>query len=459
MGDHIVEYGKIFDYKDEILRSNPGSTCVVKVGEEDETGQKIFEGFYVCFNALKKAFFGGARRLIGFDGCFLKGVCKGQLLVAICRDGNNQMLPIAWAVVEVENQFTWTWFLELVKNDLDLGEGHQLSIITDMQKGLEIAVENVLPLVEHKKYARHVLANWCKNWKGVERRRVFWRIAKSTFEAEMKDNIQAMKKLGQECLDDLLWYKTIITMLEEIRVKMMKRIGDLREFLNTWITDISPMSLKILQENIEKSMRCNLTWNGERGFEIKHHGFTHTVDIVSRNCSCRSWQLRGIPCPHGVAALHYKELEPIHYVASCYSKETYLSIYAHFIQPMNNMKMWPTSNNPIVKPPKIKKLPGRPGKVRRKEADESRKTGKLSKRGASMTCSKCGTQGHNKRGCPTRNQAGSSQSTEPSYQAKATESGRGRGTRRVAGGRARASSSTQPPRASSQATTNNESGR
>ncbi|KAG5630057.1 hypothetical protein H5410_001774 [Solanum commersonii] len=207
-------------------------------------------------------------------------------------------------------------------------------------------------------------------------------------------------------------------MLEEIRVKMMKRIGDFREFSNTWITDISPMSLKILQENIEKSMQCNLIWNGERDFEIKHHGFTHTMDIISRSCSCRSWQLRGIPCPHGVTSLHCKELEPIHYVASCYSKETYLSTNAHFIQPMNNMKMWPTSNNPIVKPPKIKKLPGRPGKVRRKEADESKKTGKLSKRGAIMTCSKCGTQGHNKIGCPTRNQVGLSQSTKPSSQAQ-----------------------------------------
>ena len=180
---------------------------------------------------------------------------------------------------------------------------------------------------------------------------MFWRIAKSTFEAEIKDNIDSMRKLGQEGLDNLLWYnlntwckkyfeeyskcavvdnnmaesfnawivsaryKTIITMLEEIRVKMMKRISDLREFSNTWITDISPMSLKILQENIQKSMQCNLTWNGERGFEIKHHGFTHTVDIANRRCSCRSWQLRGIPCPHGVAALHYKNLEPIHYVA------------------------------------------------------------------------------------------------------------------------------------------------
>ena len=44
------------------------------------------------------------------------------------------MLPIAWVVVEVENQYTWTWFLELVKNDLELGEGHQLSIGSDMQK-------------------------------------------------------------------------------------------------------------------------------------------------------------------------------------------------------------------------------------------------------------------------------------------------------------------------------------
>ena len=158
-------------------------------------------------------------------------------------------------------------------------------------------------------------------------------------------------------------YKTIITMLEEIRVKLTKRIGDFREFSNTWITDISLMSLKIFQENIQKSMQCNLTWNGEKGFEIKNHGFTHTVDIVNRRCSCRSWQLRGIPCPHGVVVLHYKNLEPIYYVANCYSKETYLSTYAHFDQPMNYMKIWPTSNNPIVKPPKIKKLPGRPGKV------------------------------------------------------------------------------------------------
>ena len=51
---------------------------------------------------------------------------------------------------------------------------------------------------------------------------------------------------------------------------------------------------------------------------------------------------------------------------------------------------------------------------------KAEKLGKLSKRGAVMTCSKCGTQGHNKRGCPRRNQADPSQSTEPCSQARST---------------------------------------
>ncbi|KAF3669976.1 hypothetical protein FXO37_08747 [Capsicum annuum] len=37
MDDHIVEYGRVSYYKDDILRTNSDSTCVVKVGDADET--------------------------------------------------------------------------------------------------------------------------------------------------------------------------------------------------------------------------------------------------------------------------------------------------------------------------------------------------------------------------------------------------------------------------------------
>lgn len=60
-------------------------------------------------------------------------------------------------------------------------------------------------------------------------------------------------------------------------------------------------------------------------------------------------------------------------MASCYHKDTSTNVL-HFILPMNNMKMCPTSNNLTVKTPKVKKLPKRQSKVRRKEVDKNRKS-------------------------------------------------------------------------------------
>ncbi|XP_049349780.1 uncharacterized protein LOC125814364 [Solanum verrucosum] len=361
--------------------------------------------------------------------------------MAVCKDGNNQRLPLAWAVVEVENTFTWKWFIKLVRHDLELGDGTELTAITDMQKGLDKAIQDLLPNAEQRMCARHVLANWSKNWKGIERRNCFWRCAKSTYEQELKRNLDHMEKLGTGICDDLLWYnierwsklyfkffsccdsvdnnmaesfnswilgprhKTIITMLEEIRIKVMRRIGQLREFCDTWITNISPMALKVLTENTTKSMKCNIEWNGEYGFEVKNSwDNTFVVNLGNQTCTCRSWMLRGIPCCHVIAALHFRKLEPINYVAHWYSKETYLKVYSHYIQPVTNMKMWPQSANSSVIPPVIKTLPRRPRKCRRKEQNEN-KTGKLSKRGVEMTCSLCHAKGHNKRGCHLNNQS------------------------------------------------------
>ncbi|XP_049410444.1 uncharacterized protein LOC125873586 [Solanum stenotomum] len=195
-------------------------------------------------------------------------------------------------------------------------------------------------------------------------------------------------------------HKTIITMVEEIRVKMMTMIGNLREFTNTWKCNFSPMALKVLQENIDRSMNCSIEFNGVAGFEVREGLYQHTVDLGKRTCSCRVWQLKGIPCAHVVVAIYFKKCDPVHYIDSCYSKETYLRTYANVLQPITNMEMWPISTNPTVAPPAIKSMPGRPGKLRRKEAGETKKSGKLPRTGLAMTCSNCNGRGHNKRGCP-----------------------------------------------------------
>ena len=60
----------------------------------------------------------------------------------MAREGNNHMLPLAWAVVEMENKHTWTMFVMCIRDDLGLGYGEALTLITDMQKVCEIIFYN-----------------------------------------------------------------------------------------------------------------------------------------------------------------------------------------------------------------------------------------------------------------------------------------------------------------------------
>ena len=75
------------------------------------------------------------QKIYYFDGCFLKGLVKGQLLVTIGQDGNNQMFPIAWAVINgQECYYHWKWFIGLLMEDLGIETGLGWCVISNMQK-------------------------------------------------------------------------------------------------------------------------------------------------------------------------------------------------------------------------------------------------------------------------------------------------------------------------------------
>ena len=189
--------------------------------------------------------------------------------------------------------------------------------------------------------ARHILANWAKYYRGLERRNQFWKCVRNTFEEELKANLVHMALLGnKDIVPDLLQYdvktwwkiyfgtdvkcdiidnnmaksfnawilaprhKTIITVLEKIRVKVMNRLGKFHKFPETWLTNISPMALRVLEKNIAKSIKCHIEFNGERGFKISNGSYVYTVDMRSRTCSCKSWMLKGMPCPHVIHCCH-----------------------------------------------------------------------------------------------------------------------------------------------------------
>ncbi|PPR88970.1 hypothetical protein GOBAR_AA31720 [Gossypium barbadense] len=70
------------------------------------------------------------------------------------------------------------------------------------------------------------------------------------------------------------------------------------------------------------------------------------------------------------------------------------------LRPVKGPKQWVSLLNMLlILLPTLRRPPGRPIKVRRKELDEPQTTERLSKRGVDMRCSKCKRIGHNKRSC------------------------------------------------------------
>lgn len=59
------------------------------------------------------------------DGCFLKGPYGGQLLTSDSLHGNSSLLPLAFAVVEAENNTdSWTFFRTFLKDAIGTQVGN-----------------------------------------------------------------------------------------------------------------------------------------------------------------------------------------------------------------------------------------------------------------------------------------------------------------------------------------------
>ncbi|GMJ02049.1 MUSTANG 7 [Hibiscus trionum] len=329
-GGYVEEYANLRGYAVELMHSNPGSTISIQV-HRDIDNNAIFYRMYVCFAALKKGWREGCRPFIGVDGCFLKTFTQGELLVSVGRDGNNQMFPVAWEVVEGERKESWKWFLTKLMEDLNHPSGQGLALMSDQQKGLVPILNDFFAKVEHRMCVRHIYANWHKKWKEANRKIQFWNCVRATYVEDFDDQLKKLEEMGEGSTTELLGIPTkhwsrayfsgtskcdvldnnlaegfngwildtrcypIINMLEEIRKKVMQRMHVKKTWAAKWPTEISPVAKQKLEKNIDHSSQCRLVWNGHGGFEVTQGEYQHTVDLERLTCTCREWELIGIP--------------------------------------------------------------------------------------------------------------------------------------------------------------------
>ena len=129
-----LQYRKLKDYAEMIRLNDKGSRVILQFEKKDENAQPKIKRIYIRYNTKKVGFLGGCRPIIGLDRCHLKGRFGGQILSAIARDANDNIFPVAFAVVEQENKDSWVWFLQQFSDDIGNSEQLNLVFITDRQK-------------------------------------------------------------------------------------------------------------------------------------------------------------------------------------------------------------------------------------------------------------------------------------------------------------------------------------
>ncbi|KAL0299943.1 UNVERIFIED_CONTAM: hypothetical protein Sangu_3147500 [Sesamum angustifolium] len=141
---------------------------------------------------------------------------------------------------------------------------------------------------------------------------------------------------------------------------------------NRWKGKICPRIKKILQKNGDKgSSDCIPIKANDIHYEIScFDGSRCTVDLQRHTCSCRRWDLSGIPCKHAMSTINSQRLDAEDFIVECYSVATYLRVYQPCIMPVNGPEKWQHTDLPPLLPPNIARGVGRPARARRLEPDE-----------------------------------------------------------------------------------------
>lgn len=149
-----------------------------------------------------------------------------------------------------------------------------------------------------------------------------------------------------------------------IRINLMVRMANRRNAGAKWNGGLGPRIQKIMKKLCEKSCNYNTAEGSRHQFQVtgKENNHMQAVDLAKRTCTCRKWDITGIPCQHAIAAIYVKDQDPAGYVDSCYSQKKYLEAYDPIIHPIAGEDQWPIVVAPL-EPPAYRPQPGRPKKV------------------------------------------------------------------------------------------------
>ncbi|KAM7276683.1 hypothetical protein ACFE04_018549 [Oxalis oulophora] len=111
---------------------------------------------------------------------------------------------------------------------------------------------------------------------------------------------------------------------------------------------------------------CIYKWGGRHGAEVKEGQNTYVVRTLASSCSCRAWDLQGIPCRHAIALMVARNLPVDDYVSPWFKKDLYVELYNNYIPHAMEVgkELWPRSDLEPLEGPPPRIIKGRPRRKR-----------------------------------------------------------------------------------------------
>ncbi|XVE65457.1 hypothetical protein DITRI_Ditri08aG0001300 [Diplodiscus trichospermus] len=428
-GSHRKAYNQLPLLCENILETNPGSAAILNTNEDSS-----FHHIFVAFHASLYGFQNGCRPLLFLDCVPLKSKYRAELYTATALDGNGGIFLVAFAIVDVANDDNWHWFLEQLKTVLSTS--HEITFVADMRKEMSESLGSIFPNCFHG-YCLHQLTESLKNkFKGCFTQEVV-RVLISEFHGAtyaptaegFKKCIETIKNISPEAYEWVLqiepehwanaffkgarynhlkssitgsfcdWVSDLPAMpvtqvIETIRRKMMEFMYTRKMDSDKWSSRLTPSAEENLQRSLANSCSLEVLFSTGGCFKVRDAlGVINVVTLETWDCSCREWQINGLPCIHAAAAIEHSGKNVYDYCYRYFTTEAFKVTYSESINPIPPLDRCVQRESAVhVLPPCIPRPVGRPKE--RKHELKSKQAGKRV-----LKCSNCKKLGHNKRKC------------------------------------------------------------
>ena len=166
-GDFSQSYTKLPRLFLVIEQANPRCVVIWKTFDTNIPNTEIFQCVFWSFKPSIEGF-EHCRPVLSIDGTHLYGKYKGTLLIAMGCDGNNQLFPLAFAIIKGKNIDSWGWFLACIRNRVTQLTG--ICVISNRHPGIMVAMSNphldwATPSTYHRICMRHLASNFMTRFK------------------------------------------------------------------------------------------------------------------------------------------------------------------------------------------------------------------------------------------------------------------------------------------------------